>query len=67
MSYGVFVETCAHTLLGPNIWQCIIQSIKLVTLELKQGIMELYYTPLHEWDRGHLFPLASIFFKSLLV
>ena len=21
-SYSVFIETCAHTLLGPNVWQC---------------------------------------------
>ena len=25
MSYGVYVETCAHTLLSPKVWQCIVQ------------------------------------------
>ena len=31
--YSVFVETCAHTLLGPNVLQCSFQFSKLVTLD----------------------------------
>ena len=29
----ITIRTCARTLLGPNIWQCSIQFIKLVTLD----------------------------------
>ena len=26
MAYGVFVKTCAHTLLSPHVWKCSVQN-----------------------------------------